>query len=202
MPFLYLIRHPKTQFDPDVPASLWQLSNEGQAQVEALIDAPIWACVTTVYTSDQYKAWIVGSRIRSVYGIPFVSVPDLAEAQRDEWIGEEQFFAAQAAFFALPDRSPVSSWESADAAKARFVAAMESILERHPKNESIALVSHATVLTLYVAHLVNESPSYDAWSQLGFAEIMAMDRGSLRPMTAFLPPPYDGLPYHLGGRRS
>ncbi len=183
---LYLIRHPHTQPDPARPASQWGLSERGQAQVRALVDLPLWSGVTAVYTSEEYKTTMVGEAVRAAHGIPFTPLIDLGEAQRDRWLEADAFEVAQQAFFARPDVPPVPDWESADAAQGRFVAAMERVLRQHPAGESLAVVSHATVLTLYTAHLAGEAPTVERWRAIGFMAIMAVERATLRPLTPFL----------------
>ncbi|MBN1966025.1 MAG: histidine phosphatase family protein [Anaerolineae bacterium] len=194
MPYLYLIRHPKTEPDPGIPASKWRLSREGFAQVRRLVTAPFWNGVTAVYTSRETKAAAVGAAIQVNHNIPFIMLEDLREARRDEWVGLEAFRAAQQAFFARPGEPPIPTWESAGAAQVRFAGAMQDILARHPESDSLAVVAHATVLTLYIARLRGEVPGYGWWSRIGFAEVMAVDRATQQPVTSFLAAPYEGLP--------
>ncbi len=86
-------------------------------------------------------------------------------------------------------------WESAQAATARFAAAVDGLLTAHPPDETLALVAHATVLTLYGAVLRGQPPTYDDWGAIGFAAVQGVDRATLRPLTPFLTAPYDGLPH-------
>ncbi|HEX3050576.1 MAG TPA: histidine phosphatase family protein [Aggregatilineaceae bacterium] len=195
MAFLYLIRHPKTQPDSALPASQWRLSDDGQKQVRDLVAAAFWDGVAAVYTSQEHKTTVVGEAVLAAHGVTHIAVQELGEAKRDQWVSGDQFYAAQASFFSRPDVAPIPSWESAAEARERFVQAMDSLLSRHPRNQSLAVVSHATVLTLYVAHLFREAPSFQQWQKLGFAEVMAVDRAALHPITPFLAAPYDGLPY-------
>jgi broad specificity phosphatase PhoE len=192
-PRLILIRHPRTQPDPAVPASVWRLSPEGEEQVRGLVAAPFWDGVTAVYTSQEYKAAVVGEAVSAARGIPHQGVPDLREARRDGWLGQDAFLAAQRAFFAHPDTAPVPGWESAADAQARFARAMDRILTSHPAGESLAVVSHATVLTLYLAHLRGHALGIDDWSAIGFAAVMLVDRAALRPVSPFVPAPYTDL---------
>ena len=193
MPLLYLIRHPRTQPDPSLPASQWELSDEGRAQVRALAALPLWAAVGVVITSAQRKAAVVGEAVRAAHGVPWQVVEALDEALRDSWLGPEEFNRAQRAFFAQPEVPPVPGWETAQSAGARFAAAMDGALAQHP-GQSLAVVAHATVLTLYAARLRGAAPRYDDWRTIEFAAIMAVDRASLRPLTPFLGAPWAGLP--------
>ncbi|MCD4686982.1 MAG: phosphoglycerate mutase family protein [Anaerolineae bacterium] len=194
MPFLYLIRHPLTEPDPAVPASLWRLSDAGRAQVTQLIAAPFWKSVCVVYTSEQHKAAIAGAAAAFKQGIPHRIVRTLTEAHRDRWLGGDEFRAAQERFFAEPQTPPVPEWEAADAARVRFSGAMTDLLAQHPADEGIAVVAHATVLSLYVAHLRGTVATFDFWRSIGFAAVCAVDRVSMQPVTDFLTAPYAGLP--------
>lgn len=194
MSFLYLIRHPLTTPDRAVPASQWQLSDEGRAQVAQLIAAPFWASVHAVYTSDQHKAAVVGEAVAMAFAMSHHVVPHLTEAVRDRWLDGDEFRAAQERFFAEPDTPPVLGWESADAARARFTGAMSALLAQHSLEEAIAVVAHATVLNLYVAQLRRTAARFDDWRRIGFATVCAVDRASMQPATGFLSVPYAGLP--------
>jgi broad specificity phosphatase PhoE len=118
----------------------------------------------------------------------------LDEARRDTWLDPEAFEAAQRAFFAHPADPPAREWESATSAGLRFIAAMDHLLAVHKPADSLAVVSHATILTLYVAHLREVTPTIEQWRKIGFSTIMAVDRATLRPVTPFLAAPYAALP--------
>ena len=190
---LYLIRHPHTRPDPAVPASQWGLSEMGEEQVRALVKAPFWRQVVALYTSTHPKTKVVGEVVHQVYGLPVYEDAGLDEAAREGWLEPDEFQAAQRAFFTVTDRAPVPGWESADAARARFVAALDALAARHKPDDSLAVVTHASVLTLYLAHVRGEAARYADWSPIGFAEVIALDRVSLHPLTPFVAAPYDGL---------
>ncbi len=190
---LYLIRHPKTALDPAIPSSAWRLSEEGHAQVKGIAVLPFWATAAAVYTSSQSKTTIVGDTIHAAWQIPHHVEAGLDEACRDRWLDAEGFAVAQQAFFADLDAPPAKAWETASAAQNRFAAAMDRILAQHPASDSLAVVTHASVLALYVAALWHQTPSYTAWQQIGFAAIMVVDRATMQPITPFVSPPYSGL---------
>ncbi len=194
MAYLYLIRHPATRPDPSIPASQWWLSEAGREEVHVLLDVPIWQHISTVYTSTQPKTTVVGELVNLTYQIPFMALDALDEARRDDWLDAEAFEAAQRAFFAHPRIAPVRGWESASSAALRFIAALDHLLMVHKPGDSLALVSHATILTLYAAHLREVAPTMEQWRKIGFAAIMAVERAALRPVTPFLTAPYDHLP--------
>lgn len=198
MPLLYLIRHPHTQPDPARPASQWGLSAEGHAQVSTLAALPLWTNVEAVFTSAHPKAAVVGQALHAAHGLSWEVIPALNEARRETWLSAADFEAAQRAFFAQPDIPPVPGWETAQEADARFAAALEGILNRYPA-ASVAVVAHATVLTLYTARLRQRPSTWDEWRGIGFAAIMAVDRATMHPLTPFISAPYAGLPSLSGG---
>jgi broad specificity phosphatase PhoE len=191
---LYLIRHPKTQPDPALPPPEWRLSPGGHAQVRALVAAPFWHQVAAMYTSQEPKTTLVGDAVQAAHGLAYTPVAELGEARRNTWIGFDSFKAVQHAFFSAPEVPAAPDWEPANTAQARFVAAIDGILAQHAPTDPVVVVTHGSVLALYVAHLRNETPHYEMWQQIGFAAIMAIDRATLRPLTAFLHAPYNHLP--------
>jgi broad specificity phosphatase PhoE len=129
------------------------------------------------------------------YGLTWRPVATLGEVDRRAYVAPDQatYEAAVAAFFARPEASPYG-WETAAAALSRFRTALEGLLARHAPEESLAVVSHGLVLSLYEAHLRGEPPSLERWRALPFCAIAAVERALLKPVTGFLPAPYAGLP--------
>lgn len=194
MSYLYLIRHPLTQPDPALAPSQWRLAGEGHTQVAQLVRAPFWRGVTAVYTSTHRKTTVVGDAVRAAYGTPVHAVAALDEARRERWITPDSFIAAQTRFFTAPDQPAVPEWEPASHAAERFAAAVERLLAAHDPRQSLAVVSHASVLTLYVARLRGEPPTVSLWRAIGFAAVCAVDRATLKPVTAFEEAPFSGVP--------
>ncbi len=195
MSLLYLIRHPHTQVDPRLPAHAWDLSDAGRAQVKALVGAPFWSHVATIYPSQERKAIVPAERAAVRHGLPVRPLAALNEVDRRAYTAPDRaaYEAAVAAFFARPAASH-RGWETAAAALARFQGGIADLLTRHDESESVAIIAHGLVLTLYMAHRRGEAPSMDGWRALGFGAVAAVDRAALRPLTDFLPAPYAGLP--------
>lgn len=199
MALLYLIRHPHTKLDLARPSTDWDLSETGRAQIAVLLDAPCWPHVRAVYASAEHKAMIPAEMAATRYGLTWRPVATLGEVDRRAYVAPDQasYEAAVAAFFARPEASPFG-WETAAAALSRFRTALEGLLARHAPEESLAIVSHGLVLSLYEAHLRGEPPSLERWRALPFCAIAAVERGLLKPVTGFLAAPYAGLPVPEG----
>lgn len=185
MTLIYLIRHPHIQQDPMILPSAWELSARGRDQVDQLAALPIWARVATIYTSPQHKAAVVGTALHAAWSMPVRIVPELAEVRRGGWLTPETFQAAQRDFFADPTTAPYAEWESAQVALARFTAAMDAILTRHPAADTLGVVAHGTILALYTAQLMGNPPSYAWWQHIDFCSMMVVRRADMWPVTPF-----------------
>lgn len=194
MPYLYLIRHPLTHVDPTRPSAEWDLSEQGHQQADALLEAPFWKGVAALFSSEQMKALGPARMIGERYGIPVTPVRGIAEVRRDKQVyrtnTSHQLILQE--FFKFPDKE-IEGWESADSALKRFTQSAQEIVKKHP-NESIALLSHGTILTLYTANLDQQPPTLARWIKIGFATVATVDPVTNRLLTPFEGPPYAGIP--------
>lgn len=195
MSLLYLIRHPHTRINLDVPAPEWGLSDEGQAQTAALLEAPFWPHVATVYPSREPKSITTAKEASLAYEIPAIPRSTLGEVNRSAYVAPDEaaYQAAVAAFFENPTQSP-HGWEPAIAALQRFKNGIAQINSWHGADESCAVVAHGLVLTLYIADLQGIRPTLQMWRAIGFAAVAAVDRTTMTLASDFLTAPYEGLP--------
>ena len=194
MPYLYLIRHPKTHVDPSRQAHEWALSDQGRAQVNMLIEAPFWKHVKSLYSSSQPKAMEPARAIGQRYDIPVTSLPGLAEVRRGTEIYHStgDYNAILDKFFSSPDFS-VQGWERAGEAVARFKQAIQEIISKHP-GQSVAVLSHGMILTLYTAMLENQTPTLRRWREIDFACVGTVDIETMRLVAPFTAAPYSTVP--------
>lgn len=194
MPYLYLIRHPRTHVDPSRQPHEWALSDQGRAQVNTLIEAPFWKNVVAVYSSNQPKAMEPARAIGQRYDIPVTSMPGLAEVRRGAEIYHStgDYNSILGKFFSSPDFS-IQGWERAGEALARIQQAMQEIIGQHP-GKSVAVLSHGTILTLYTAMLEKQSPTLQRWREIDFASVGTVDTETMELIAPFTPAPYDMVP--------
>lgn len=195
MSLLYLIRHPHTHIDLDVPSPEWGLSVEGQAQTANLLEAPFWPHVAAVYPSREPKSITAAKEASLAHEIPAIPRAALGEINRASFVApnEASYQAAVAAFFENPALSP-HGWEPAISALQRFKKEIMLLNSWHAAHESFAIVAHGLVLTLFMADLQGVHPSLSMWREIGFAAVAAVDRASLTLQSDFLNAPYEGLP--------
>jgi broad specificity phosphatase PhoE len=199
MATLLFVRHSLVEIVPGVPVREWRLSDEGRRRAQMLAEhvapyAPV-RLVSSVEPKALATAEILGERL----GLGVEAVAGLHEHERSSgvFLGQEEFAAALARFFAAP-RERVFGDESAAEVLARFSAAVRKVTAQAPSGAPGALltVTHGTALALYVAAAVG----LDAcafWRERGLPALVALassDAGT-RPWTlreVWSPP--DALP--------
>jgi 2,3-bisphosphoglycerate-dependent phosphoglycerate mutase len=173
---LLLIRHAQPEITPGTPARQWPLSPAGRESAYQLA-----RCIALEYrpaallTSPEDKARETASIIGSFLDLPVAIIPDLHEHKREHtsWLSPETWEATLTAFFSRPTELILGE-ETAQQALRRFQAAIESILAAHPSGD-LAIVTHGTVLTLFVAH---HNPQIDAlafWHALKLPELVGLE---------------------------
>src|SRR3982750_447683 len=107
MPYLYLIRHPRTHVDPTRPSHEWGLSEQGRLQVDALSSAAFCKMVRAIYASNQPKALEPATAIGAVHGLAVTALPGLAEVSRgtEAYLSAADYDSALSRFFSSPETS-------------------------------------------------------------------------------------------------
>jgi broad specificity phosphatase PhoE len=187
MGYLYLIRHPAPQVDPECPTEDWHLSEEGVQQVVELALAPFWPKVQAIYCSTQQKASKPAQDIGKQYGIPVVPLPELAEVTRPPhfYSTPAEFMEIVRRFFDEP-KAPMEGWESSSDALARFNRGIEQIAATWPE-ENIAILSHGMILNLYTAMAAGNRPLFSQWAHIGFTDVAVVDRTAGTLLAPFFP---------------
>jgi broad specificity phosphatase PhoE len=164
---LILIRHSQPEFVLGVPASEWHLSAEGRRRCKKLAERLSAYDLAAVVSSEEPKAFETGQVVAETLGLPLETAPGLHEHKRGvvRDLGSPADWEAQVArFFEYPDQL-VLGHETADLAHVRFTRAVASVIERRPVG-NLAIVSHGTVMTLFIAHASRIDP-VPFWQRLG-----------------------------------
>jgi broad specificity phosphatase PhoE len=165
---LILIRHSQPEIVTGVPASTWQLSAEGRSRCAALAQQLAVHQPRQIVTSLEAKAIETGQIVASILGIPWESVVGLHEHERPDAVrslAQEPFRARVAAVFEHPAELVFGN-ETADEAHGRFAAAIAGLATRH-QEDNLAVVTHGTVMTLYISRAVGLEP-VPFWRRLGW----------------------------------
>lgn len=177
---LVLVKHSLPTIDPGVPARDWRLSPAGVARCRSLADRLHEFRPPAIVSSTEPKAVETATLVAERLGIPVTVVDGLHEHDRRaaKLLGDAEFAQAVAALFAQP-RSLVFGRETANEALARFDAAITRIVDATPGPDDIIVVSHGTVIALFVA-AHSGTDGLSLWKRLGLPSFVVLDRADLR----------------------
>lgn len=172
---LILARHSETKQVPGVTASQWALSDTGQARCQALAEQLAAYRPSVIVTSTEPKAIQTGKRVSDILNVSLIAESNLHEHDRtnvNTILGKDAFEATIARFFDHP-RTLIYGRETADEAYTRFNHAVEEIIARYPQG-NLVIVTHATVLTLFVSRRTGITP-FPFWQHLGMPAFIVFD---------------------------
>jgi broad specificity phosphatase PhoE len=130
--------------------------------------------LAAVVASREPKAVETGQIVARALGLPFETAADLHEHDRPN-VGlladEEQFQARVASVFEHPGEL-VFGRETADEAHVRFTTAIANVMAQHPRG-NLAVVTHGTVMTLFVARAAGLDP-VPFWKRFGLPAFVVL----------------------------
>ena len=168
---LYLIRHAHSQRTA-LPAETWALSEPGIRQARQLAELPFWQDVQIICSSVEPKALQTAQIVAERRSLPVEPVFDLRELRRTEGFVLD-YYAAVRQVLENPFKS-FNGWEPAGEAQTRILTAIERLWMLH-EGETLVVVSHGLVLTLYLAYLTDSAPTLDLWHSLPFASAVQVN---------------------------
>jgi broad specificity phosphatase PhoE len=173
MPELILIRHSLPEIVPTVSANQWSLSEAGRQRCGPLAEKLAFFHPDVVVTSIEPKAIETGRIVAQHLKAPLETAEGLHEHERPEatFGSMEQFEAAVARLFEQPGRL-VFGAETADQAHQRFAQAVTATIGRYPY-QSVAIVTHGTVMALFVSRMVGLEPLL-LWKRLGLPAFVVL----------------------------
>lgn len=163
---IVLIRHSITTQADTIPFAQWRLSPEGRQKCEQLAQRLARFELTRIISSEESKAVETAKLTDDYLGISAHAVDGLQELMRDDqgYIeSKEKFYAMVAELFSNQDNIALGG-ERANQACERFSRTIDNLLESHP-NENLGIVTHGTVLSLFVS-AKNKIDGFDYWKSL------------------------------------
>jgi len=172
---LILIKHAPPQQDPNVSSHDWKLSEAGKAKAAALAERLRPHAPQRILTSDEPKAIETGEIIAAALGVPGEIIPDLHEHDRSNvpQMPTREFISSMALFFKRRNELVLGK-ETAEQAERRVRGAIDGILSKHA-GEDVAIVTHGTVLALYLASLLR-TDAFELWRRWGLPSYVVIDR--------------------------
>jgi broad specificity phosphatase PhoE len=163
---LVLVKHALPVPDPSVAASEWRLGADGETQAAALAATledfePYFLC-----TSTETKARQTADIIASASGATVITDDRLREIHRPvlPWMGADEHQRFNRRLFEQLDSRVVGD-ESARDACSRFDAAVVAHCG-DAGTRDVVVVSHGTVIALFVAHHNRDLDAFTLWREL------------------------------------
>jgi broad specificity phosphatase PhoE len=166
IPGLIFFRHSLPVIDPAIPAQEWRLSEEGRQRCRKLASRLANFEPKQIVSSPEPKALETAQIVAAALGLPYESAVGLHEHIRNQvkYSTPLVFEASVKAFFEQPDQL-VYGDETADQAYTRFSQAVRAAQEQHSGQAPLVIVTHGTVLSLFVARACGIDP-FPLWRSL------------------------------------
>jgi broad specificity phosphatase PhoE len=176
---IIFLRHADTQKDPEVHATLWDLSESGKIEAEHVKDIEIMNAVDVIYTSEERKTSLTVQPLAGKLGkisTPMAAFNEVARGEK--FLSKEEF--EQEKNRQLEDLEYAAfNGESGLDALARFKAGVKEVAETNP-GKTILIVTHGTVLNIYFSELLGANSSLpDRWSKTGFCAYGIVEDGEV-----------------------
>src|SRR5688572_6358050 len=177
---LILVKHAAPEVVPGVSSEQWHLSDRGRASCAALTQALRPHQPSVIISSEEPKATETAGLVAQQLGVPLDTATDLHEHDRRgvPHMRSSEFISHVELMFRRGNER-VLGHESADEALRRFRDALRDVLARHPE-ETVAVVSHGTVIALYVAEHTEDHTTFELWRKLGLPSFVVLSRPELR----------------------
>ncbi len=177
---LVLIKHSLPRIIASRPSAQWELGQEGKDRCGWLAEQ-VWRYrVSQLYSSRERKAEQTARILGEQLNLKPVLQDGLEENDRtgfpffrDKSLWKGRF----SEFFAKPDE-PCIGRETAHQALERYSESIAAAVGRHP-GESLAVVSHGTVISLFVSRH-NDVPAFRLWQSLGLPSYIVLELPSFR----------------------
>lgn len=171
---LILVKHAAPEILQGIPARQWYLSGLGHQSIPKLAKALQPFQPERIVTSLEPKAIETARLTATALRLPWNTSPGLHEHDRsnEPYDRLKVFEEKIRQVFLTPDQV-VYGRETANQALARFRGRIESLVQAHPE-EKLAVVSHGTVISLFVA-FHNSLDPFTIWKQLGLPSLAVLE---------------------------
>lgn len=177
MEYLILVRHARPISIKDLPASKWEISEEGIRDTEKIVEHIRKYKPKHIFTSKEPKAISTATVIANKFQLPVKEKPDLHEHDRSNvrlFKDKGMFREKVTEMFENPGKL-IFGKETANEAQKRFVEAVNRISESNDGN--CLIVSHGTVMTLYTSYY-NEINPIEFWGKLTLPCLIVLEKNS------------------------
>lgn len=171
------IKHARPEINPNKLPEEWPLSEEGRAAAGILAERLTAFNITQIFHSDEMKAVETADVISKKLNAPAELRQGIHEHDRSNvpHMRSGEFISYVELFFRKPSELVLGK-ETADECLARYSVAVESLIAEH-KSGDLAIVTHGTALSLYLATLGAGKP-FEIWRRMGLPSYAVVDAGT------------------------
>jgi broad specificity phosphatase PhoE len=166
---IILVKHAMPELNGDVPSKEWKLGEKGlkQAQRFANFVRDNLDVDPIMYSSSETKAIETAKIIAETLSLTHKVSPALAEFDRPALsiVSEEDHYDRNEPLFTNPEE-PYLGKESAKVALERFESGIKEII-KEPLEDERLIVTHGTVMSLFIEKYNEELEGFDVWKKLG-----------------------------------
>ena len=151
------LRHAETIKDPDVHPKDWLLTSDALEYLNTYISNGDFSAVTRIYSSTEPKAIATGKPISEYLNLKINEMEEFVEVKREKkFLTDEEFL--------LQKKREVENLESVENGI--------SILEKIHEGETVLIISHGTVMTIYFAKLLGQlNKTFERWQKIKFCAL-------------------------------
>jgi broad specificity phosphatase PhoE len=191
---LIFLRHSLPLIDLTIPAREWHISEEGRQRCVQLAAQLANYNPQRIVSSREPKAMETAKIVAEALRMTYESAEGLHEHVRSriEPTSQDVFEASVKAFFEKTD-CLVYGDETADQARSRFTHAIEAIQERYHDQYPLVIVSHGTVISLYIANIYDLEP-FEFWKSLKLPCLVVLSPGKPKIVSLESPASYSPIP--------
>jgi broad specificity phosphatase PhoE len=167
-----LLRHAETVKDPNIDSKNWVLTEDALEKIDKYISGGKFAGITRIISSTENKAVATGKPIAEFLNLPIEQMEEIVEVKREKkFLTDEEFLVQKQGELEQRDQK-INGVESANEAIARFSRGIDK-LEKEHTGEKILIITHGTIMTLYLAHVKNNFENiFEEWNNLEFCALV------------------------------
>lgn len=160
MTYILLVRHGQNEWVEKKRLAGWipdiHLNEEGEKQAKELAQRLSHLPLKAIYSSPVTRCMETAAYLGRTFQLDVQTVEDVGEVRYGEWEGAEiETLSKEKSWYAVqhfPSRFRFPQGEALREVQARAVSALETLTLDHAKSDMIAVVSHADLIKLVLAH--------------------------------------------------
>jgi probable phosphoglycerate mutase len=160
MTYILLVRHGQNEWVEKKRLAGWipdiHLNSEGKQQAQQLAHRLCHLPIQAVYSSPVTRCMETAQYLADALELNIQELEAVGEVRYGEWEGAEiETLSKEKSWYAVqhfPSRFRFPQGEALREVQVRAVAALEELCNKHEKDEMVAVVSHADLIKLVLAH--------------------------------------------------